>query len=556
MKDWIPLNSIQNSKGNKVRTQYDAIIIGSGLGGLSAAATLAKAGKKVCVLEQHNLIGGCATCFKRKDMFIDAGLHEMDFGNPKTDTKHLIFQHLGIDKKLEFIKLPSAWSIVESKNNQALTIPHGNTQTALIQHFPHEAKGIKRYFKKIAFQAFLVRRFPFDMKFFDFFFAPFSTLIFFAYNMFSNKSTGEILNSCIQDSKLKKILNINISYYHHNPFKFIWSYHAVPQKHYYEQGVYIKGGSQKLSDTLADIVRENGGNVLVNADVVQIVLDNKTATGVIYQDKKSKQQIDIYAQHIIANCDPYIVYTQLLNLKNTQYQKDYNLTKDFAITSSLISLYMVFDRNISEIYPHMDYANFIVESRYFDMPFDEKHSDLANIPLSMRDIAFVNYSKIDSGLSERNDRFLGVGAVYSSYEEWDLDKESYKIQKNKIIQSLITRLEVVYPGIMQYCIHYELSTPKTIERYTRTRKGAIYGYDQDKEGFIGRERFKSQSIQNLYFASAFGFPGGGFTGAILGGYRVAKKILNPYYYHKRICLCVIVGTAIGVGISAIITNFF
>ncbi|GAB0173828.1 hypothetical protein NHP164001_18500 [Helicobacter trogontum] len=55
----------------------------------------------------------------------------------------------------------------------------------------------------------------------------------------------------------------------------------------------------------------------------------------------------------------------------------------------------------------------------------------------------------------------------------------------------------------------------------------IYGYDQDKEGFIGRERFKSKSIKNLYFASSFGFPG-----AILSGYRTAKKILDPYFTQK------------------------
>ncbi|RAX58369.1 hypothetical protein CCZ01_02835 [Helicobacter monodelphidis] len=67
--------------------KYDTIIIGSGLGGLTCGATLAKNGKKVLVLEQHNLIGGCATCFKRKGMLIDAGLHELDWGDSRTDMK-------------------------------------------------------------------------------------------------------------------------------------------------------------------------------------------------------------------------------------------------------------------------------------------------------------------------------------------------------------------------------------------------------------------------------------------------------------------------------------
>ncbi len=535
-------------------TQFDAIIVGSGLGGLSCAATLSKANKKVLVLEQHSLIGGCATCFKRKGMLVDAGLHEMDFGTQKRDMKHAIFKHLGLDKKLDLITLPSAWSIIEQdKPNEILTIPHGNTKEALITAFPHEKEGIEKYFKKIAFQSFLVRSFPFDMKFLDFFFAPLTTLIFFAYNMVRNKSVGEVLDSCIKDPKLKRILNINISYYHHNPFKFIWSYHAIAQNNYYNKGVYIKGGSQKLSDSLSEIVRENGGEVRADSDVVEILCDDKSVKGVKYIDKKTKEEIVVYADTIIANCDPHIVYTKLLNLKPNEYKKDFRLTEDFRLTSSLISLYMIFDKNLSELYPNMDYSTFLVDDKYFNRPFDETCADSANTPIECRDFAFVNYSKIDSGLSDRDDRYLGVGAVYSYYEEWDnLDKVAYKAKKQELQDALVKRLENVYPNIMEHCIHIELATPKTIERYTRTRKGVIYGYDQDNEGFIGRERFKSKSIKNLYFASSFGFPGGGFTSAILGGYRTARKILDPYFYVKRITLCVIFGTAVGMGISILI----
>lgn len=528
-------------------TQFDAIIIGSGLGGLSCGATLSKANKKVLILEQHNLIGGCATCFKRKGMLVDAGLHEMDFGTPKSDMKHAIFKHLGLDKKLDLITLPSAWSIIEQNNpNKILTIPHGNTKEALIAAFPHEKEGIEKYFKKIAFQGFLVRSFPFDMKFLDFFFAPITTLIFFAYNMLRNKSVGEVLDSCIKDPKLKRILNINISYYHHNPFKFIWSYHAIGQNNYYNKGVYIKGGSQKLSDTLSEIITQNSGEVKANADVVEILCDNKSAKGVRYIDKKSKEEKEVYADTIIANCDPHIVYTKLLSsLAPSEYEKDSKLTKDLPLTSSLISLYMIFDKNLSELYPNMDYSTFLVDDKYFNLPFTPEHADAANTPLHCRDFAFVNYSKIDSGLSDRDDRYLGVGAVYSYYEEWDnLDKDAYKAKKQELQDALVKRLEDVYPGIMQHCIHIELATPKSIERYIRTRKGVIYGYDQDQEGFIGRERFKSKSIKNLYFASSFGFPGGGFTGAILSGYRTARKILDPYFYAKRIVLCFIVTSII------------
>ena len=89
------------SLGNK----FDVIVIGSGLGGLTAGATLAKEGKCVLVLEQHFAVGGCATTFNRQGVTYEVGLHEMDWGTPQSDMKQYIFQKLGILDSLHLIKL-------------------------------------------------------------------------------------------------------------------------------------------------------------------------------------------------------------------------------------------------------------------------------------------------------------------------------------------------------------------------------------------------------------------------------------------------------------------
>ncbi|WP_095333911.1 NAD(P)/FAD-dependent oxidoreductase [Helicobacter sp. 11S02596-1] len=527
---------------------FDAIVIGSGLGGLSCAATLSKAGKKVLVLEQHSLIGGCATCFERKGMKVDAGLHELDWGNPKTDMKHLIFKKLGLDKKIQIVKLPSVWTIKTQK--ETLTIPHGieNVKSVLKAKFPNEAKGIDTYFRKIKFQAFLARRFPWDMGWVEFFFAPLSTLVFFLKNMITNDSVGKVLDSCIHDDRLKKILNANISYYHHDPYAFIWSFHAVPQKHYYDEGVYIKGGSQSLSDALTQIITEAGGQVRANCEVSAILTQDQTAVGVVYRDKKTHQQISLKASKIIANCDPAIVYSSLLD-SYIDTRADTEITKDFSITTSLVSAYLIFDKNLSVLYPDMDYNTFIYDEAMLTSSF--KDTKISDAPIEKRPLAFINYSKIDNGLSDSDDRYLAVVAVYSYFEEWDnLEKAEYREKKRQLLEAIQARLEEMFAGINNHCIHAELATPKTIARYIKTRKGTPYGYDQDIEGFIGRERFKSKSVKNLYFASAFGAPGGGFTGAILAGYRTAHKILDPYMYPKRIgvivLVCVVIGWVIGI----------
>ena len=546
------------------KQNYDIIIIGSGLGGLSCGATLAKNGKKVLVLEQHELIGGCATCFKRKGMLIDAGLHEMDFGSGKTDMKHTVFKKLGLFEKITLVNLPSAWSVkvldsslnsksggadfdeVNSKTQDFL-IPHKSTKEALISYFPHEKKGLEKYFKKLHFQARLNYKFPFDMGFLEFFFAPLHTLFFLTLSAIRQRKVGDMLDKLIKDSKLKKILNINMPYYHYDAWKFNWNFHAIAQANYYHQGVYIKGGSQSLSNALTEIIKENGGEVRARSDVKKILLADKKAVGVAFvdntnSDSKAKGVQELFAEKIVANCDPRIVYEELLD---TDVSKDYKTTQNFTAKTSLLSVYMVFDTNLSKKFKDMDYSTFCIDKEYFDKPFDRDSEDMLAVDLEKRGFVFVNYSKIDSGLSAREDRYFGVITALSSSEEWEnLSKEEYKAKKERAKKAFEARLEAFFPGIMKHCIHSEFATPKTIERYTRAKKGVPYGWDQDLEGFFARSRFKSKSVKNLYFASAFGFPGGGFTGALLSGYRTARKMLDPYFYPRQLSLCVLFGVVV------------
>ncbi|EAH8201488.1 NAD(P)/FAD-dependent oxidoreductase [Campylobacter lari] len=496
--------------------KFDVIIIGSGLGGLSAGAFLARNGKKVLVLEQHSLIGGCATCFKRKGILIDAGLHEMDFGDPKTDMKHLIFEKLGINNKIEILPLPSAWSI-KSKNYN-LTLSHGieKVKEVLKKEFPQECKGIDKYFNAIRLQAYSVRRFPWDMSFMELFLFPFTTAWIFLKNKITNKKVYDVLNSYIKSDKLKKILNANLSYYHHDSKEFIFSFHGIAQKHYYDGGVYIKGGSQALSNALAAVIKENQGHVLAKAEVVKILTKDQKVYGVEYIQNNQKHTI--HAQNIIANCDPLIVYKDLL--------KDLNLIQEIkAIESkkracSLVSAYFIYDEDISKIYENIDYCNFIFEDDFLNSSYE--NTNILKLDIKKRPMAFVNYSKIDSGLA--SDKYIGVVAFSSKYSEWDLNKQDYQAKKEEVLKAIVQRLDEIFPNLSSYLIHQELATPKTIQKYTKAYEGTIYGFSQDQEGAKYRLHYKSKSIENLYYANAFIFPGGGFTGAILGGYFCANKM--------------------------------
>ena len=141
-----------------------------------------------------------------------------------------------------------------------------------------------------------------------------------------------------------------------------------------------------------------------------------------------------------------------------------------------------------------------------------------------RSFIFVDYEKVDAGLAP-SDKAAGVICTVAYLKNWeDLSDEDYKAKKEEVAQILMQRLEEKFPGILESIEYYELSTPKTIKRYTSNPSGAVYGFAQTLQ-LTASKRFRNNFlIPNLYFASAWAFPGGGFEGSITGGFLAALQM--------------------------------
>ena len=171
--------------------KYDIIIIGAGLGGLTAGARLAKDGKKVLVIEQHSKPGGCATTFRRGDYTLEVGLHEMDSPVPG-DMKARIFNDLEVFESVQFLNVPEFFHFINGRVQ--ITIPH-NPEMAierLTKLFPEEINGIKTYFNLL-----LTPRKKSQPE------EPSMDI-----------SVGEYLDSIIHNEDLKLILLGNLGYFH------------------------------------------------------------------------------------------------------------------------------------------------------------------------------------------------------------------------------------------------------------------------------------------------------------------------------------------------------
>lgn len=296
---------------------------------------------------------------------------------------------------------------------------------------------------------------------------------------------------------------------------------AAQASYFHGGGHFIKGGSQKLSDYLAKIITDNNGEVCLGNSVEKILMKEEKAIGVEYQKTfgQNKEVKQIFAESIIANTAlPNII--SLLPKENQKplEQKIKNLEK----ACSLISIYIGFKKEIKYL-GNKHYSTFI-----FDESIKTQKDMLENHKgdFGKRNFVFVDYSQIDSGLASEGKSF-GVICTVDYLSDWEnLSKEEYKKKKEDVAKILFTRLEEVIPGITNEIEYYEVGTSKTIERYTKNLGGTPYGFAQTPKQ-AGMFRIPNKSpIKNLYFASAWTKPGGGFTGAILSGWFCANEILR------------------------------
>ncbi len=498
--------------------EYDVIVIGSGLGGLTAGALLAKRGLKVLLLEQHYHPGGCAVTFRRKDFTVEVGLHAMDGLDPG-DLKREIFQELGVFDHVEFIRVPEFYRFTNGRVDMVIPGDFDKARRVLSERFPHEKAGIEKFFGVIRAIHGEVAKLPRENWKLLFLLPVFPLL--FRNLVFREKATvGQFLDSIIGDEDLKLALLGNLVYYHDDPYTLSLIFFAVAQGSYFTGGGhYVKGGSQKLSDYLAGVIRSCGGEVLYRHLVTGILTKDGKAIGVRYRkttggDEEGEEAV---GRAIIANASIPSVARDLLSPGDSGPLR--SLVDRLEVAPSLTTLYLGFKRPVREL-GNPSYTTFLFDGGVRNLS-DMRENRRADY--SLRNVSFVDFSLIDSGLTPEGKSFGSMVCV-DYLPEWEgLGPDEYREKKEQVAKTFIRRLETLIPGIAEEIEYREVATPKTIRRFTLNPGGTAYGFAQTT-GQAGRKRMKLRPpVGNLYFASAWLFSGG-FSGAIMGGHFCAEEV--------------------------------
>jgi phytoene dehydrogenase-like protein len=259
-------------------TEFDAVVIGSGLGGLTAAALLTKAGRKVCLLERNSGFGGSASGYRVGALTIEASLHQTANPRDPRDLKHHILKKLGLLDALTWIPVPDLYTVRGGPVGDAFTLPHGygEARAALSERFPASRDGIGRLLGRME-------------RIYD----SLSGLVEAReerslLKLFGNLSRmggtvrdwrcslAEVFQQELGDDEAAKCaLAANLSYYGDDPARMWWIFFAVAQGGYLGSGgTYVRGGSRALSMKLAGAVKRGGGTVRLGRNATSIEMDD------------------------------------------------------------------------------------------------------------------------------------------------------------------------------------------------------------------------------------------------------------------------------------------
>jgi all-trans-retinol 13,14-reductase len=504
---------------------FDAIVIGSGLGGLTAAALFARAGHKVLVLERNETFGGAATVYHHGALAIEASLHEID-GLDASDPKGSILRALGLDRDIPFVDVGALHEVRSPLFEKPFVMPHGLDAALKVSkaHFPQQARGVEQYFERIdaVRQAISMMSDHQDDRGWWLWNAP--TLPWRLWPLIRDRhaTLSDVLGRMFGDNEAVKLaMASNLEYYTDDPDTMPFIHFAIPQASYLTGGGhYIRGGSQVLSDRLVTIIREAGGEVRAGREVETILLDGNRTRGVRHRARKTGDVSEDLAPIVFGNAAPTVLATMLPDDKRATFMSRYR-GRHPSISLWTVSLGL---EAHSHDFSVRHYSTSILPSWLTTLSrFRDAAAVLGDDSQSrITPYSFVAYDQIDSGLNT-DGPYLAALVGLDRVQNWaGLTAEAKHARKERWMDRVISDLDRQFPGIAGAIVHREMSTSETFQHYLNTPGGSLYGFAPESRGFMP---LAATAINGLYLASAF-TGSGGFTGAILGGGWAARAAMR------------------------------
>jgi phytoene dehydrogenase-like protein len=461
------------------RDDYDIVVIGSGLAGLTSANVLARAGYSVLLLEHHYQLGGMATWFKRRNGHIfDISLHGFPIGMIKSCRKYWTREIADKIVQLKGIRFENPqFSLRTTFDRQDFT-------RILIEKFGISPETVQAFFDAAR-----------GMNFYD----------------DQSKTVGELFEEFFPGrDDVVRLLMEPITYANGSTLEDPAITYGIVFSNFMHKGVYtFEGGTDHLVKLMREELESNGVDIRIRCLVERIEVDeNRSVTGVVVNGRH------IGCRAVVSNAN---LKQTILKLVGPEHFDQQFVAETEAVRLNNSSCQVYIALKPGEEFDDVGDLLFHSEHRGFDI------DAMLSKNISSRTFSFY-YPKTRPELN----RYLVVSSTNAHYRDWaDLPEEQYQRDKQHLCETTLDCLEQYIPNIREKADHIEASTPRTFEHYTRHMHGASFGTK-----FEGLQVSKDlpHQIGGLYHAGSVGIIMSGWLGAVNYGVIVSNdvdKYLTP-----------------------------
>ena len=505
--------------------ELDAIVIGSGLGGLAFASIMAKLRKwRVLVLERHFKIGGFTHTFTRPGGWSwDVGLHYVgEMGEGMLGRRLFDFITEG---EVKWNPMPDVYDVFVYPGLEVRACKgKANFQRALIDAFPGERASIKQYFRDLKSAMGWVNRHFMGMVAP----APFNFAVRVANRLTSKlplSVTQQYLENRFRDPRLRAVVASQWGDYGMPPGQSAFATHAVIATHYLNGAWYPHGGAGEIAKATGAVICAAGGELLPNHEVTSILLESDRAAGVEVNVKKGKEgaRTEFRAPVIVSDAGAWNTFTHLLSSSSLPFGGE---LKSPPAGFEVVELFLGLRSNPREM-------GFQGENHWIFSSFD--HNEMYARRNELLDgraaMAYLSFPSLKDRHAKRHTAEIIAPLSYCSLEAyreqpWRRRGKDYEAAKHRIIGALLDLVERHHPrfrDLVEYC---ELGTPLTFEYFTAAPSGSVYGYPGTPDKYRKRWLAPDTPIRNLYLT------GGdvallGIMGALMGGVLTASRLIGP-----------------------------
>lgn len=503
---------------------YDAIVIGSGIGGLTVGVCMAKSGKKVLVLERHYVPGGFSHSFTRKNFEWDVGVHYVGRVEDPKSSLRKAFDYV-TDGKLQWAGMGEIYDkAIINGDEYDFVIGVENQIKKMIVYFPDEEKAIRLYYDLITRTANHSTTFFSEKTMPGWVSWVFGKLMKRGFDNQSHRITYDVIRGLTQNEKLIAVLSAQCGNYGLPPRKSSFAIHAMIVHHYLEGGSYPVGGSSSIHRHMLKSFESNSGQLAIKASVKRILLKKNKAIGVEMESGDK-----IYATKIISNAGVHNTFNNLL--------KDEEAIKELCVSynkvkASIAHVCLYVGLDASDEVLNLPRYNFWLYSNYdFDKAYT-KHINDQGSDLPMTYISFPS-AKDPEWVSKHP----GVSTIqiitvcpYEWVEKWEKTRwkkrgNTYDAFKEKYTTQLLEKLYKVVPQVKGHIVSSELSTPLSTKHFSNYNKGEIYGMEHTPLRF-GLKNLRPETLYQNLFLTGQDIVTVGVGGAMFSGLIASARILN------------------------------